>query len=134
MADNIRAERQHAVAKAPTQRLENRLYAARRRRENNRRAWERARPIFEAAFRRQFSPHRFYYEPGERNRCQYIRVGINYEGKLWAFVNVYNGDGGAPVLQVRPLDAPDADAKLLNLSSAKLYPALAKLVEEWGLA
>lgn len=138
MADKVRVERRRLEAAAPAQRHENQIAAGRQWKERKRRAWEKARPIFEAAFQRQFSPHRFYYETGTQNRCSYVKVSINYEGKLWAHVKVFDKEG-ARYLYVHPIDTPIDDAKLLDAPNetearAKLYSKVAALVEEWGLA
>lgn len=135
MADTVRAERarlQHATADAQRR---NRLNAGERWRERKRRAWSKARPVFEAAFQRQFSPQRFSYTAHERNRCPYVKVSINYEGKLLAWVNVYD-ESGVAYLQLRPVDAPDADTKQVQVGvdAAGLYSKVAALVEEWGIA
>lgn len=138
MADTVRTERRRLERAAPAQRQKNALTARRQWKERKRRAWERSRPVFEAAFQRQFSPHRFYYEAGTQNRCPYVKVSINYEGKLWARIKVYDSEG-VSYLCVHPIDSPEDDAKLLNIPTApderaKLYDAVAALVEEWKLA
>lgn len=138
MADNVRAERRRLETAAPAQRVANQLAVRRQWSERKRRAWDKARPIFEAAFQRQFSPHRFYYETGRQNRCDYVKVSINYEGKLWAHVKVFDGEG-ARYLYLHPIDTPMDDAKLLDAPNdverrAALYGKVAALVEEWGLA
>lgn len=138
MTETVRAERKRLEAAAPAARQKNRLAAGRQWKERKRRAWDKARPIFEAAFQRQFSPHRFWYEAGTQNRCSYVKVSINYEGKLWAHVKVFDREG-ARYLYVHPIDTPMDDAKLLDAPNdidirAKLYGKVAALVEEWGLA
>ncbi len=133
MVDSVRAERRRLEAGAPAGREKNRLYAARQWKERKRRAYEKARSVFEGAFRRQFFPERFTYWTGEANRCQYTGIGINFEGKLWAYCHVYN-EPTRPTLVVRPVGC-DADVeKRLNVNPEALYGELAKLIEKWGLA
>jgi hypothetical protein len=138
MADNVRAERRRLEAAAPAQRIENQLAVKRQWEERKRRAWDKACPIFEAAFQRQFSPHRFWFTTGTQNRRPYVKVSINYEGKLWAHVKAFDREG-ARYLYVRPIDAPEDKATLLDalnesLMRDRLYDKVAALVEEWGLA
>lgn len=134
MADNVRAEKRRALAAAPAVRRENARRAAIQEREARRRAWERTRPIFEAAFKRQFSPHRFTYKIGSNNGYTLVVVSINYEGKLLAYCEVYLGEGSrTPTLYVQPLDESES-AKALTVGRDALHEALSKRVEEWGLA
>lgn len=134
MADNVRAEKQRALKAAPAVRRENMRRAAIQEREARRRAWERTRPIFEAAFQRQFSPHRFTYKIGSNNGYTLVTVSINYEGKLLAYCEVYLGEGSrTPTLYVQPMDESEP-ARALTVSREALHGELSKLVEKWGLA
>lgn len=132
MAETVRSERRRLEAAAPAGRRKNRVARVRQWKEQKRRAWDKARPIFEAAFGRQFTPERFTFEPGTRNGNQYTKVTINYEGKLLAFVNAYN-EGSRPWLYVRPVDAPEDDLKTIQVAPDAIYAELAKLIEKWGL-
>lgn len=137
MVSGVRAERATALADAPAALERNRLAAGRQWKERKRRAWEKARPVFEAAFKRQFSPHRFYYDEGIQNHCPYVIVSINYEGKLWAQVKAFNNEGGARYLYIHSIDAPEDRATRLDADKAaraQLYNKVAALVEEWELA
>ena len=134
MANGIRAERAANAAAAPAARERNRLAAGRQWKESKRRAWEKARPAFEGAFQRQFTPERFFYTSGERNRNQFVKVPINHEGKLLPWVNVYNGQSRAPLLHVRPIDAPEDDETMLQCAPEAMYGELAKPVVHWELA
>lgn len=134
MAENVRAEKRRALAAAPAVRRENARRAVIQEREAKRRAWERSRRIFECAFGRQFSPHRFTYEVGHNNGYTLVKVSINFEGKLLAYCEVYLGEGNrTPTLYVQPLDESEP-AKSLQVGYDALYDALAKLVEKWELA
>lgn len=131
MADNVRAERARRAAAAPAQRERARLDAAQRWTEKRRRAWQRSRPIFEAAFRRSFSPDRFTYSaPDNDNR---VIVSINYEGKLRASCAVYLGEYREPRLRVQPVDESEPE-RTIQVGRDALYGEVAKLVEQWGLA
>lgn len=132
MAEAARAEQRPGRIIA----AKNKVYAAAQWKEQKRRAWAKARPTFEGAFGRQFSPERFYYETGTKNRRQFIKVAINYEGKLWAFVKVFNGDNHPAYLYLHPIDGAEDAPKLIQIPSAygDLYNRVAKLVEKWGRA
>lgn len=133
MADTVRAERARAEAAAPAVRRENKRRAAIQEREVRRRAWERSRGVFEAAFNRQFSPYRFTYKIGSNNGYTLVKVSINYEGKLLAYCDVYLGGGSrTPTLYVQPIDESEP-AKALSVSKDALHRELSKLVEKWGL-
>jgi hypothetical protein len=135
MAETVRAEKRRLQKAAPTARRDNAIAAARVWREQKRRAWDKARPVFEGAFGRQFAPGRFTYERGVHNRNQFIKLSMNFEGKLRAFVKVYN-EKGVHYLYVRPLNVPEAETKsiLVPTDRRDLYGRVAELVEEWGLA
>lgn len=133
MADRVRAERARQAANAPAALAEAKQLAGRQWKERKRRAFERAIPLFREAFGRDFSPHRFTYEDSEINTCQCVVVSINYEGKLYAFVRVVDGERNTPYLNARPIDAPPSDETRIGWGCD---PAddLAKQIVKWGLA
>lgn len=133
MAETVRAERRRIEAAAPASRRKNALSTKRQWKERKRRAWDKTKPTFEAALGRQFTPERFTFTPFSRGSHQYVRVSINYEGKLFAFMHIFNDDNRVPWLNVRPIDAPDKDARALQCEDDVLYDKLASLIEEWGL-
>lgn len=136
MAETVRAERRRVEQAAPAARRKNALEASRVWREQKRRAWEKARPVFEGAFGRSFAPGRFTYESGTQNRTQFIKLSMNFEGKLRAFVKVFNGES-VSYLYVRPIDAPEGETKQIRVPDSyfmrDLYSEVAALVEKWGL-
>lgn len=135
MAETVRAEQRRIIAAAPGARRKNAQYAADQWKEQKRRAWAKARPVFEGAFRREFTPERFTYTRGKRSALdKFTKVAINYEGKLLAFVDIYSAQEGWPRLSVRPIDAPADDTKTIQCNPSALYYELAKLIDKWGLA
>src|SRR4051812_15238868 len=130
MAETVRAEKRRVNKAAPAARRKSALEASRVWREQKRRAWERARPVFEGAFGRSFAPGRFTYESGTQNRTQFITLSMNFEGKLHVFVKVFNEDG-ARYIYIRPLDLPEGETKqiLIPTDKRELYGRVAALVE-----
>lgn len=133
MADRVRAEQARAKAAAPAALADARRAEQRQWKERKRRAFERAIPLFREAFGRDFSPHRFTYEDGEINTCQCVIVSINYEGKLYAYVRVVNGERSQPNMYIRPMEGDAHDEKRVGYYG-NLADEVGKRIVEWGLA